>query len=120
MGWPDFWATVLPPVAAALGAIVTAAAWTAVAYLKNMRDKFEESKDREALHSALSTGIQYALEADPASTDKELVAKTARYVLDQGAPDAAKAFGLTASDLTRLVASKLSEERSRRSPDKPC
>lgn len=121
MSWPDFWATVLPPLAAALAAIITALAWTAVAYLKSVRDKFEESKDREALHSAVTTGIQAKLELDPRATDKEVVAAAARHVLDKGAPDAVKAFGLTGNDLSRYVASKVGEERARKLAEKkPC
>lgn len=120
MPWVEFWQTVLPPVAAALAAIITAAAWTAVAYLKNMRDKFDESTDRQALHSALSTGVRAELETNPLASDKQITAGAARYVMDKGAPKAAKAFGLTGTDLSQLVASKVSEERSKRSPDKPC
>lgn len=121
MSWPDFWATVLPPLAAALAMVITALAWTAVAYLKSVRDKFEESKDREALHSAVKTGVRSELELDPLAPDKQVTVAAARYVLDKGAPDAAKAFGLTASDISRVVASKLSEERARMIAERqPC
>jgi hypothetical protein len=121
MSWPDFWSTVLPPLAAALAAIVTALAWTAVAYLKSVRDKFEESKDREALHSAISTGVRAELEHDPLAPDKAVVAAAARHVLDKGAPDAVLAFGLSGSDVARLATSKVGEERARiMAEKKPC
>jgi hypothetical protein len=121
MSWVEFWQTVLPPLAAALAMIITALAWTAVAYLKSVRDKFEESKDREALHSAVSTGIQAELESDPLASNKKLAAAAAKHVLDKGAPDAVKAFDLTGNDLARYVASKVGEERARkRAEQKPC
>lgn len=121
MSWPEFWQTVLPPLAAALAMIITALAWTAVAFLKSVRDKFEESKDREALHSAVSTGIQEELKLDPNASDKQLTIAAARHVLDKGAPEAVKAFGLSGTDLSRMVASKLNEERAKAAAEKkPC
>jgi hypothetical protein len=121
MTWVDFWGTVLPPLAAALAMVITGLAWTAVAYLKSVRDKFEESKDREALHSAVSTGIQAELELDPFAPDKKVVAAAARHVLDKGAPEAVRAFGLSGGDLTRFVASKVGEERAKKLAEKkPC
>src|SRR3954470_8179835 len=118
MTWPDFWGTVLPPLAAALGMIVTALAWTAVAYLKSVRDKFEESKDREALHSAVSTGIQEELRMDPNASDKQVTIAAARHVLDKGAPEAVRTFGLSGTDLSRMVASKITEERAKVATEK--
>jgi hypothetical protein len=121
MTWPDFWGTVLPPLAAALGMIVTALAWTAVAYLKSVRDKFEESKDRETLHSAVSTGIQEELRMDPNASDKQVMIAAARHVLDKGAPEAVRAFGLSGTDLSRVIASKITEERAKVAAEKkPC
>lgn len=120
MTWPEFWSTILPPIAAALAAIISAAAWTAVAYLKSMRDKFEEAKDREALHSAISTGVRAELELDPHASDKQIASGAAKYVMSSGAPDAAKAFGLTGPELSTLIASKVGGERAKRQDDKPC
>jgi hypothetical protein len=121
MTWPDFWGTVLPPLAAALGMIVTALAWTAVAYLKSVRDTFAESKDREALHSAVRTGIQAELELDPGASDKQVAIAAAKHVLDKGAPDAVRAFDLSGTDLTRFIVGKVGEERSKRTAEqKPC
>lgn len=117
MTWQEFYNTVL----AALATVVVALAWTAVAYLKSMRDKFNESKDREALHSAVTTGIRAELELDPLAPDKTLVAAAARHVLDKGAPEAVRAFGLSGGDLTRFVASKVGEERAKKLAEKkPC
>lgn len=120
MTWPEFWSTVLPPIAAGLAMIVTAAAWTAVAYLRALRDKFEEAKNREALHSAVTTGVRAELELDPLAPDKQVANSAARYVLDKGAPDAVHAFGLTGGDLSRLAVSKVAEERARAAKLKPC
>lgn len=121
MTWAEFWATVLPPVAAALIAVISAAAWTVVAYLKSMRDKFNESKDREALHSAVTTGVRSELEMDPHAPDKQVAAAAARYVLEKGAPDAVKAFDMTGRDLSRMAVSKVTEERAKiGSGMKPC
>src|SRR4051794_22951674 len=106
MSWVDFWATVLPPLAAALAMVITALAWTAVAYLKSVRDKFEEAKDRETLHSAVRTGVRAELEMDPHASDKLIAESASRHVLDKGAPDAVRAFGLTGGDLSRLAMSK--------------
>ena len=114
MSWPDFWGTLLPPLAAALGTILTALAWTAVTYLKVVRDKYVESVDREALHSAVATGVRAEFELEPLATTKGMAAAVARHVLDKGAPEAAKAFDLSGGDLTRLVASKVSETRARK------
>lgn len=120
MTWSEFWANVLPPVAAALAMVVTALAWTAVAYLKHMREKFEEGKDREALHSAVETGVKAELVVDPCASDKQITAAAAKHVLDKGAPDAVKAFGLTGSDLNRIITSKVAEERAKQAQEKPC
>lgn len=121
MSWPEFWQTILPPFAAALAMVITALAWTAVAYLKSVRDKFEEAKDREALRSARSTGIQAELEVDPLAPDKQVVAAAARHILDKGAPDAVKNFGLSGRDLYRFVSSTVSEERAKKLAEKkPC
>lgn len=120
MTWVEFWGTILPPLAAALAMVVTALAWTAVAYLKRLRDKFEEAKDREALHSAVQTGVKSELQIDPYAKDKQIVASAAKYVIEKGAPDAVKAFGLKGQDLAWLISSKVSEERAKRPPQKPC
>lgn len=121
MSWPDFWATVLPPLAAALAMVITGLAWTAVAYLKSVRDKFEESKDREALRSARTTGIQAELELDPNASDKQVIAGAAKHILDKGAPDAVRAFDLSARDLARFVSGAVSEERAKKLAEKkPC
>lgn len=114
MSWPDFWATVLPPLAAALAMVITALAWTAVAYLRSVRDTFRESKARETLHSAASTGLQEALDHDPLASDKQLVAAAARHILNKGAPDAVRDFDLSASDIARFVSSKIGEERAKK------
>lgn len=118
--WPAFWETVLPPLAAALAMVITALAWTAVAYLKSMRDKFEEGKDREALHSAATTGLRAELQTDPCASDKTIVAGAAKYVADRGAPDAVKAFGMSGPDISRIITSKVGEERAKVAGDKPC
>lgn len=121
MSWPEFWQTILPPFAAALAMVITALAWTAVAYLKSVRDKFEESKDREALHSAISTGLQEELDRDPQAPDKQLIVAAARHVLNKGAPDAVKAFDLSGTELARLVSSKVGDERAKKLAEKrPC
>jgi predicted ATPase len=121
MSWPEFWSTILPPFAAALAMVVTALAWTAVAYLKSVRDKFEEAKDREALRSARSTGIQAELERDPTASDKQVVTAAARHILDKGAPDAVKAFDLSGNDLARFISSAVGEERAKKAAEKkPC
>lgn len=120
MTWPEFWETILPPMAAALAMVITALAWTAVAYLKAMRDKFEESSDRQALHSAVKTGVQAELEMDPNASNKQIAVAAARHVLDKGAPDAVRGFGLTGIDLNRMIASQVAEERARRAREKPC
>lgn len=118
MTWLDFWGTVLPPLAAALAMVITALAWTAVAYLKSVRDTFKEAKSREALHSAASTGLQEALERDPLAPDKQLVAMAARHILDKGSPDAVKDFDLSGSDIARFVSSKIGGERAKKLAEK--
>lgn len=121
MSWPDFWGTVLPPLAAAIAMVITAIGWLGVIYLKWIARKFVEGIDRETFHSAVSTGIQSALERNPQADDKELVAAAARHILDKGAPDAVKAFGLSGSDISRFVASKVGEERAKKQAEKkPC
>jgi len=120
MTWVDFWAAVLPPLVVALLAVISAVAGLAVAYLRAMQRKYDESMDRQALHSAVTTGVKAELEIDPAAPDKQIAAAAARYVIDKGAPDAVRAFGLSVSDLTRLVVSKVGEERGRLTKPKPC
>lgn len=121
MTWTDFYAAVLPPLVVALLAVISAVAGLAVAYLRALQRKYDESMDRQALHSALNTGVKAELEIDPAAPDKKIALAAAKYVLDKGAPDAVRAFGLSGSDLTRLVVSKVGDERAKRASEmKPC
>lgn len=118
MTWPEFWATVLPPLAAALAMVITALAWTAVAFLKSLRDKFDEAKNREALESALKTGILSELKVNPEATDKELALAGSKWAVSKGAPDAVKGFGLSGSDLGRKAMGAVDEVRAKQV--KPC
>jgi hypothetical protein len=116
MSWPEL----LDAARTALATIMVALVWTAVAYLRSVRFKFEESKDREALHSAVRTGIRDELELDPLASDKQVAVAAARHVLDKGAPDAVKAFDLSGGDLNRIIISKVGEERAQMAEKRPC
>lgn len=118
MAWVEFWNVVLPPLGAVLSMMLTALAAAMVTTLRAIADKLIESLDRQALHSAVTTGVRAELELEPLATTKTIAAAAGRYVLDKGAPEAVKAFDLTGSDLTRLVASKVIQERSV-APKKP-
>ena len=121
MSWSDFLAAVLPAIRDALIMVIAAAAWVAVAYLRSMRDKFEESKNREALDSAIRTGVRAEMQINPEATDKQLAVAGARWATEKGAPDAVSAFGLTGPDLGRKAMSVIPEERSKIGAEKrPC
>lgn len=121
MNWTEFWQGVLPPLREALLLVIAAAAWTAVAYLKSMREKFEEGKNREALDSAIRTGIRAELKVNPDATDKELAIAGSKWAIGGGAPDAVRAFKLSGSDLGRKAMSAIDEERAKIMFDKkPC
>lgn len=74
------------------------AAWTGIQI---------EARHREALHSAIMTGIRAALERG--STPDGAVASAVDYAREVGAPDAVSALKATAEGLAQLARAKLAE-----------
>lgn len=121
MSWPDFWNAILPPFAAGLAMVFTALCWTAVAYLKSVRDTLEEKGHRETLDSALRTGMLAELKVNPTASDKELAVAGSKWAVGKGAADAVRAFDLGGADLGRKAMSIVPEVRTRLAESKqPC
>lgn len=94
---------ILQLIAAVLGVVLLRAANVA-------RDRWGieiEARHREALHSALVTGITAAL--GQKFRGDEAVGQAAVHVLEVGAPDAVEFFGLSVSELERMALAKLNQ-----------
>ena len=95
--------TLLQVIGAILGILLIRAANVA-------RDRWGieiEARHREALHSALMTGITAAV--GKRLQGKEAVAEAVSHVLRKGAPDAVDFFGLGIPDLENMVEAKIQQ-----------
>lgn len=120
MTWVDIWAAVLPPLIAALLTVISAAAALAVSYLGALKRRYDEASNREALHSALSTGVAGQLDLKPDASDVDLIKAGVRHALHTGSPDAIKAFKLGHDELATLARAKIPEARALAAETKPC
>lgn len=115
MTWPEFWAQVLPPLLSFLAVLVTVTlGWAARAIQKRTGIALEE-KDMVALHSAITTGVQAALnkgaESDPA------VIRSAVEYAQKSVPDAMHRLKPSVEILRSLAEAKAQAETSK---TKPC
>lgn len=95
--------TLLQVIAAILGVLLMRAANTA-----RVRWGIEiEARHREALQSALMTGVTAALSRG--LRGPEAITAAIEHAVRVGAPDAIEAFGLDIKDLTRIAESKLQQ-----------
>jgi hypothetical protein len=104
----NLWEYLMP----VLGTIVTGAiGWGAMAFQAWSGYQIE-AKHREALHSAIMTGIGFARSkltgSGPAIDEKQVVIQAKEYV-ERSVPDALRHFGLdkAAGNLAEMIASKL-------------
>lgn len=98
----------------AVNVVVTAALAFGALRLNSWVGVQIEAKHREALHSAVMTGIRRALNGvEAALVDVKIdvkspaMAKILTWVMETGAPEAVKYFGLTPDKLASLIESKV-------------
>lgn len=107
MTWTDFWATVLPPFLSFLSVLVTVALGLAARALQRRTGIALEEKDMVALHSALMTGVQAALNKGAAS-DPVVVRSAVEYA-QRSVPDAMRRLKPSAEILRSLAEAKASQ-----------
>jgi type II secretory pathway pseudopilin PulG len=114
----EFLAAVIPALLSFLSIAVPALlAWIATMF-KSWKDKQNESVDRQALHSALTTGIQSAEQKyknAPNQQSKEKVAYAIDYA-KKSVPDAIANLRTSTETLTKLTQSKLQQEEKNPCP----
>lgn len=94
-----------PHIVTLLSALIAAAIAYATKLLRDYTGVQIQKKLRDDLHSAAMTGIRKALQKGLGS-DAAIVEATS-WVQTKGAPDAVKAFQMSADDIAAVVASKL-------------
>jgi hypothetical protein len=113
----EFFATVVPALLSFLSVALPALlAWIGTIF-KSWKDKQNEATDRQALHSALTTGIQSAEQKYRGSPDLPAKDKVA-YAIDyaqKSVPDAIRNLKASTETLVKLTQSKLQQEEK-----KPC
>lgn len=116
MSWAQFWAEVLPPLLSFLAVVVTVAlGWAARAIQKRTGIALEE-KDMVALHSAITTGVQSALNKGAAS-DPAIVRSAVEYA-QKSVPEAMHRLKPSVEILRSLAEAKAQVETSKST--KPC
>jgi hypothetical protein len=103
--------TVLPAVLPHILEIVSLLIMLVISYMaKKLRDWTGiqiEARHREALHSALMTGVRYALDRNVPSA--QAVALAVGYAQTIGAPQAVAALGVSEDTLGQIARAKLIE-----------
>ena len=113
MTWAEFWAAVLPPVLSLISVVITVLIGMAATALKNRANITIEQAHRDALHSAIMTGVQAAMRrAGPADLPKVAITETIKYV-HQSVPDAVKALRPSDRVLFDLVEAKLTQAQAK-------
>jgi hypothetical protein len=114
----EFFATVIPALLSFLSVAVPALlAWIGTIF-KSWKDKQNEATDRQALHSALTTGIQSAEQKYKAAPNQQAKDKVA-YAIDyaqKSVPDAIRNLRASTEMLTKLTQSKLQQEEKNPCP----
>jgi hypothetical protein len=104
----EFWATVTPALLSFLSVAVPAILSYIAYIVQSWVAKAREGKDREALHSALQTGVR-AAETTPLPQD-EKVLYAVNYAR-KSVPEALANLAPSAEVLTKLAQSKLEENQ---------
>ena len=94
--------------------VITTMLGVAVAYIKKKYDIDVEVADRQALHSALQTGIQAAIQkservVDPAYINKEKIISEAVSYAEKSVPDAVRRLEPTPEVMAHIALSKLAQ-----------
>lgn len=115
MSWPEFWAEVLPPLLSFLAVLVTVTlGWAARAIQRRTGIALEE-KDMVALHSAITTGVQAALNKG-APSDPAIVRSAVEYA-QKSVPEAMHRLKPSVEILRSLAEAKAQVETTK---TKPC
>lgn len=104
----QIYAAVLPPLALVLGAVVARIIAGLFRVLKDRWGVEIEGYHRDALQSAIMTGVMAALTRG--LRGKEAIAAAIEHALKAGAPDAINFFNLGMADLERLAESRLQQQ----------
>jgi F0F1-type ATP synthase membrane subunit b/b' len=114
----EFFATVVPALLSFLSVALPALlAWIGTIF-KSWKDKQNEATDRQALHSALTAGIQSAEQKYKNAPDQKAQEKVA-YAIDyakKSVPDAIANLRASTETLTKLTQSKLQQEEKNPCP----
>jgi hypothetical protein len=104
----EFWATVTPALLSFLSVAVPAILSYIAYVVQGWVAKVKEGKDREALHSALNTGIK---SAETSSLDSEAKVLYAVNYARKSVPDAIANLAPSPEVMTKLAQSKLEENQ---------
>jgi hypothetical protein len=116
----EFWATVTPALLNFLSVAVPAILGYIAYVIRGWVAKVTEAKDREALHSALQTGVNAAEQKYGIAGDKKSKAEFAADYVKKSVPDALANLNPPQEVLIKLAMAKREELETKHAQNPPC